>query len=161
MDVTFLDSSGEPNRVVMGCYGIGVERLMASVIEKWHDDSGMQFPLTIAPFQIIISPLGKKPEVVEMAERIYRNLSASYEVLFDDRDESPGVKLKDADLIGIPLRIVVSQKHQKNEQVELKVRQTGEVKICLEQELEETLKAIVGDLQPSLDDLPYMPETAR
>ena len=160
MDVTYLDSSGEPNRVVMGCYGIGVERLMASVIERWHDDSGMQFPLTVAPFQIIISQLGKKPEIVEMAERTYSNLSASYEVLLDDRDESPGVKLKDADLIGIPLRIVVSQKLQKSGEVELKIRKTGEVRICLEKELEMTLKSIISDLQPSLDDLPYMSEGA-
>jgi prolyl-tRNA synthetase len=158
MNVTYLDSSGEPNRVVMGCYGIGVERLMASVIEKWHDDSGMQFPLAVAPFQIIISQLGKKPEVVETAERIYSKLKTSYEVLFDDRDDSPGVKLKDADLIGIPLRIVVSQKLQKSEEVELKIRQTGKVLVCSERELETTLKAIVSNLQSSLENLPYMPE---
>ena len=158
MDVTYLDSSGEPNRVVMGCYGIGVERLMASVIERWHDDSGMQFPFTVAPFHIVISQLGKKPEILEMAERIYSNLSASYEVLYDDRDESAGVKLKDADLIGIPVRIVVSQKLQKTGDVEIKIRQTGEVRICPEKDLQGTLEAIVKDLQPSLEDLPYMPE---
>ncbi|MGO9021019.1 MAG: proline--tRNA ligase [Syntrophobacteraceae bacterium] len=158
MDVNYLDSSGEPNVVVMGCYGIGVERLMASVIERWHDDSGMQFPFTVAPFHIIISQLGKKPEIVEMAERIYSNLSASYEVLYDDRDESAGVKLKDADLIGIPVRIVVSQKLQKTGDVEIKIRQTGEVRICPEQDLQGTLEAIVNDLQPSLENLPYMPE---
>ena len=77
MDVTYLDNSGEPNRVVMGCYGIGVERLMASVIEKWHDDSGMQFPVTIAPFHIVIAQLGKKAGDRSMAERIYANLGAS------------------------------------------------------------------------------------
>ena len=158
MDVTYLDSSGEPNRVVMGCYGIGVERLMASVIEKWHDDSGMQFPITVAPFHIIICQLGKKPEIVEMAERIYSNLGASYEVLYDDRDESAGVKLKDADLIGIPIRIVVSQKLQKTGDVEIKVRQTGEIRICPEKDLHATLEAITKGLQPSLKDLPYMPE---
>ena len=158
MDVTYLDSSGEPNLVVMGCYGIGVERLMASVIERWHDDSGMQFPFTVAPFHIVISQLGKKPEIMEMAERIYSNLSASYEVLYDDRDESAGVKLKDADLIGIPVRIVVSQKLQKTGDVEIKIRQTGEVRICPEKDLQATLEAIVNDLQPSLEDLPYMPE---
>ena len=64
MDVTYLDSSGEPNLVVMGCYGIGVERLMASVIERWHDDSGIDSPYTAAPFHIVISQLGKKPEIV-------------------------------------------------------------------------------------------------
>ncbi|HYA39838.1 MAG TPA: proline--tRNA ligase [Syntrophobacteraceae bacterium] len=158
MDVTYLDRSGAPTRVVMGCYGIGVERLMASVIEKWHDDSGMQFPITVAPFHIIITQLGKNPEIAEMAQRIYAKLSASYEVLWDDRDESPGVKLKDADLIGVPLRIVVSRKLQKTAEVELKIRQTGEVRTCPEKQIEGTLEAIVRDLHPSLEGLPYMPE---
>jgi len=158
MDVTYLDSSGEPKRVVMGCYGIGIERLMASVVEKWHDDSGIQFPYTVAPFHIVISQLGKKPEIQETAERIYTDLSGPYEVLYDDRDDSPGVKLKDADLTGIPIRIVVSQKLQKTGEVEIKVRQTGEVKICPERDLKGTLEAIVRDLQPSLEDLPYMQE---
>ena len=158
MDVTYLDSSGEQKRVVMGCYGIGVERLMASVVEEWHDDSGIQFPFTVAPFHIVISPLGKKPQILEMAERIYSELSAAYEVLYDDRDESAGVKLKDADLIGIPVRIVVSQKHEKTGDVEIKIRQTGEVRICPEKDLQRTLEAIVKDLQPSLEGLPNMPE---
>ncbi|MHC1729349.1 MAG: proline--tRNA ligase [Syntrophobacteraceae bacterium] len=158
MDVTYLDNSGEKHRVVMGCYGIGVERLMASVIERWHDESGMQFPIAIAPYQIAICPLGKKPEVVEAAERIYQNLSGACEVLFDDRDESPGVKLKDADLIGIPIRIVVSQKLQKTGQVEIKIRQTGEVLFCSENELGGVIEKIAKDLQPSMEGLPYMQE---
>jgi len=158
MDVTYLDSSGAQNRVVMGCYGIGVERLMASIVEQWHDDSGIRFPFTVAPYQVIISPLGKKPEVLEIAERIYSNLSAEYEVLFDDRDESAGVKLKDADLLGVPVRIVVSQKLQKTGEVEIKVRQTGLVKICPEKDLQATLETIVKDLQPSMEALQYMPE---
>jgi prolyl-tRNA synthetase len=158
MDVTYLDNSGEQHRVVMGCYGIGVERLMASVIERWHDESGIQFPVTIAPFQIAVVPIGKKPEIVEMAERIYTRLSGPYEVLYDDRDESAGVKLKDADLIGIPMRIVVSQKLQKNGEVEIKIRKTGEVRICPEDELAGVIEEIAKTLQPSLDGLPYMAE---
>ncbi len=158
MDVTYLGSSGEQKRVVMGCYGIGVERLMASIVEEWHEDSGIQFPFTVAPFHIVISPLGKKPQILEMAERIYSELSAAYEVLYDDRDESAGGKLKDADLIGIPVRIVVSQKHEKTGDVEIKIRQTGEVRICPEKDLQRTLEAIVKDLQPSLEGLPNMPE---
>jgi len=158
MDVTYLDSSGEQKRVVMGCYGIGVERLMASVVEEWHDDSGIRFPFTVAPFHIVITPLGKKPQILEMAERIYSGLRAEYEVLYDDRDESAGVKLKDADLIGIPVRIVVSQKLEKTGDVEIKIRQTGEVRICPEKDLQRTLEAIVKDLQPSLEGLPSMPE---
>lgn len=158
MDVNYLDNSGEQHRVIMGCYGIGVERLMASVVERWHDDSGMQFPIGLAPFQVLVCPLGKKTEVVETAERIYAMLKDSREVLIDDRDESPGVKLKDADLIGIPVRIVVSQKLSKTGDVEIKVRQTGEVRICAEKDLQSNLTEIFESLQPSLDRLPYMPE---
>jgi len=158
MDVTYLDNSGEQHRVVMGCYGIGVERLMASVVEKWHDDSGMRFPISIAPFQIVVCPLGRKPEIVETAERIYSMLKTSREVLLDDRDESPGVKLKDADLIGIPIRIVVSQKLFKTGDVEIKVRRTGEVRICAEKDLEPNLAELFEALRPSLDALPYMAE---
>jgi prolyl-tRNA synthetase len=158
MDVTYLDSSGEQKRVVMGCYGIGVERLMASIIEQWHDDSGIQFPFTVAPYQLIVSPLGNSPEILETAERVYSKLSVEYEVLYDDRNESAGVKLKDADLIGVPVRVVVSRKLQKTGEVEIKVRKTGVVTICPEKDLQATLKTIVKDLQPSLEALPYMPE---
>ncbi|NLI83419.1 MAG: proline--tRNA ligase [Deltaproteobacteria bacterium] len=158
MDVTFLDAAGEQKRVVMGCYGIGVERLMASVAEQWHDEAGLVFPPTVAPFQIILSSLGRKQEVVEAADRLYSRLGSSFEVLYDDRDESPGVKLKDADLLGIPIRLVVSQKLQKDEQVEIKVRQTGEIVICRQTELEEKLNQALAALQPMTDDLPCMLE---
>ncbi|MDR3569848.1 MAG: proline--tRNA ligase [Syntrophobacteraceae bacterium] len=160
MDVTFLDGSGEPNRVVMGCYGIGVERLLASVIEKWHDEGGMQFPVTIAPYQIILSQLGNQPEVVAMAERLYLKLGLAWEVLYDDRSESAGVKLKDADLIGIPVRVVISRKLEKTGDVEIKIRQTGEVIICPESEFEEKLGVIFKKLEPSTASLPYMAEGA-
>ncbi|MCE5335767.1 MAG: proline--tRNA ligase [Desulfobacteraceae bacterium] len=158
MDVSYLDNSGEQHRVVMGCYGIGVERLMASVVERWHDESGIQFPISVAPYEIVISALGKKPEITEAAERIYASIDKKYEVLLDDRDESPGVKLKDADLLGIPIRVVVSQKLLKNGEVEIKIRQTGEVRILSEAELYPALDALVKELQPSLEGLPYMPE---
>lgn len=158
MDVTYLDSSSAQHRVVMGCYGIGVERLMASVVERWHDEAGIQFPVTIAPFQVAICPIGQTPEIVETAERIYGLLRSSFEVLLDDREESAGVKLKDADLIGIPIRIVVSRKLLKNREVEIKIRRSGEVRICPQEGLEETVRKIVEELRPSLEGLPYMPE---
>ena len=158
MDVTFLNASGEQNRVIMGCYGIGVERLMASATEQWHDDSGIIWPITIAPFQLIVTSIGNKPEVLETAEKVYLQLSEEYEVLYDDRNESPGVKLKDADLLGIPVRVVISQKLLKNEQVEIKDRKTGEVIICAQDELEVKIKQIMTDLQPSFEGLPYMQE---
>ncbi len=158
MDVTYLDGSSGQARVIMGCYGIGVERLMAAVVERWHDQSGMQFPISIAPYHVIVSPLGKDPEIVSTAERIYLLLNSSLDVLLDDRDESAGVKLKDADLLGIPVRIVVSRKLMKTGEVEVKVRQTGEVRICSEKDLDSVLNEIFESLKPSLEGLPYMPE---
>jgi prolyl-tRNA synthetase len=158
IDVTNLDPTGEQKRVIMGCYGIGVERLMASVVERWHDDSGIVFPFTISPFQMVLVSIGKGPEVLSAAEVLYERLSKHYEVLYDDRDESPGVKLKDADLVGIPIRVVISQKLLKDDNVEIKVRKTGEVIICKQDELEATLRRIEDELQPSLDGLPYMDE---
>jgi prolyl-tRNA synthetase len=158
MDVTYLDASGEQQRVVMGCYGIGVERLMASVVERWHDDSGMIFPITIAPFHIVVVAIGKNPEVLAAAERLYQSMNSHYEVLYDDRDESAGVKLKDADLLGFPMRVVVSQKLLKDNKVEIKVRKTGEVLICPQDELHPTLHQLSEKLRPSLDGLPYMDE---
>ncbi len=159
MDVTYLDPAGEQKRVIMGCYGIGVERLMASVIEKWHDESGMIFPLTIAPFQVVMVAIGKSPEVLEAAEKLYQRLKSRFELLYDDRDESAGVKLKDADLLGFPIRVVISPKLLKTNSVEIKVRKMGEVLICPQDDLEATLQQIAEKLQPSLDGLPYMVES--
>jgi len=158
MDVTYLDPAGEKQRVIMGCYGIGVERLMASVVERWHDDAGMIFPAAIAPFQVVLVAIGKSPEVTAAAEKLYQDLNRRYEVLYDDREESPGVKLKDADLLGFPIRVVVSQKLLKANQVEVKVRKTGEVIICPQSDLETTINQLLEKLQPSLEGLPYMEE---
>ena len=158
MDVTYLDAAGENQRVVMGCYGIGVERLMAAAIEQWHDDSGLVFPVTIAPYQVIVTALGQKGGVPDAAESLYDQLRTRYDVLYDDRDDSPGVKLKDADLLGIPVRVVVSQKLQKTAQLEVKVRKTGEVVICAQSEIEAVLDRALESLQPALDGLAYMPE---
>jgi prolyl-tRNA synthetase len=158
MDVTYLDAAGVHQRVVMGCYGIGVERLMAAAIEQWHDDSGLIFPVSIAPYQVVLTALGQKGGVPEAAEQLYTQLKPRYDVLYDDRDESPGVKLKDADLLGIPVRVVVSQKLQKMAQVEVKVRKTGDVILCAQSEVENVIDRILESLQPSLEGLPVMEE---
>ncbi|SMC21918.1 prolyl-tRNA synthetase [Desulfacinum hydrothermale DSM 13146] len=158
MDVTFLDAEGQNRRLVMGCYGIGVERLMASVVESWHDEAGIVWPVTIAPFQVVITTLGKKAEVDATAEELYRELGERWDVLYDDRDESPGVKLKDADLLGIPVRVVVSQRGLKQGTFEVKVRQTGEVHFFRRQELCGAVERILGDLAPVLEGLPWMDE---
>jgi prolyl-tRNA synthetase len=148
MNVTYLDSQGKTRRVVMGCYGIGVERLMAAVVEKWHDEAGIIWPISVAPYQIIICPVGQKPAVVELAEKCERELSSlRYDVLLDDRNESPGVKFKDADLLGIPIRVVVSQKLIEQGLVEIKVRKTSEIFTCPVGELPMRIEAVVKDLQ--------------
>lgn len=111
MNCTFLDESGKASPPVMGCYGIGVGRLMAAAVENSHDENGPLWPYAIAPYQVHLLNIGKEPEVLEACEALYRNLQAEgFEVLYDDRDERPGVKFKDADLFGLPLRLALSKK---------------------------------------------------
>jgi len=112
LGLTYTDESGEPKVVVMGCYGIGVTRCIAAAIEQNHDENGMILPVSIAPYQAIVIPVNtKEEEQVKMAEEIYEDLKkAGIEVLIDDRSERCGVKFKDADLTGIPVRIVVGKR---------------------------------------------------
>ncbi len=123
MGATYLDEGGQQRTIVMGCYGIGVSRLVATAIEQHHDDNGIVWPINIAPYQVHIAQLGEEPEVVAAVAELERALEqAGIDVLVDDRDERPGVKFKDADLIGIPLRLTVGAKALKNGNVELKPR---------------------------------------
>lgn len=131
MGATYLDENGETKPIVMGSYGIGSGRLMACVIEHHNDENGIQWPITIAPYQVMIVGLGneKSPEVIAAADQIYRDLQAAgVEVLYDDRDERAGVKFNDADLLGIPLRLTVGGKGLKAGALELKLRRSGEVR---------------------------------
>lgn len=124
MNATVLNEAGEGVHPVMGCYGIGVTRTAAAAIEQNHDDDGILWPAPIAPFHVSLVTLGKEPEVMETAEAIYKELWAQgVEVLFDDRDERPGVKFKDNDLIGCPVRIAVGGRGLKEGVVEVKRRQ--------------------------------------
>jgi prolyl-tRNA synthetase len=120
----FLDDSGKGNPCLMGCYGIGINRIVASAIEAANDDNGIIFPISIAPFEVIIVSVNQDDaEVVKAAEDIYKQLrDKGIEVLLDDRDERAGVKFKDADLIGIPVRITVGKKALATGNVELKLR---------------------------------------
>jgi prolyl-tRNA synthetase len=112
LGAVFQDEKGEQHPLVMGCYGIGVSRIVAALVEQWHDDSGITWPLSVAPFQVAVLLLDpKNEEVVKTAEQLYSDLGAQgYDVLLDDRDERPGVKFKDAELIGYPLVVVVGKK---------------------------------------------------
>lgn len=107
----FLDAAGREQPVIMGCYGIGISRILSAVAEQHHDSGGILWPNAIAPFRVHLIPVSfKDAGQVQVAEELYRQLKdAGVEVLLDDRDERPGVKFKDADLIGIPIRITVGR----------------------------------------------------
>lgn len=127
----YTDVEGNSKPIVMGCYGIGVGRLLAAAIEQNHDDNGIIWPMAIAPYQICITALySADGSVKEEAEKLYNELTEEgFEVLLDDRDESPGVKFNDADLLGIPIRVTVSKRSLKNGGTEIKLRKEKEAQI--------------------------------
>ncbi len=127
MNATVLDAEGNSRPLVMGCYGIGAGRTVAAAIEQNHDENGMILPMPLAPFQVLVTMLNPKDNLVhEAAENLYQQLlDVNIEVLLDDRDERPGIKFKDADLIGIPLRVTVGARSLKEGNVELKIRKSG------------------------------------
>ncbi|KAF0220060.1 MAG: prolyl-tRNA [Geobacteraceae bacterium] len=147
LKATYLDAEGKEQVIFMGCYGIGIGRTVAACIEQNYDENGIIFPIPIAPFHCIISALNiKEDEVRKASESIYGELAAAgVEVLLDDRDERPGFKFKDADLIGIPLRIVVGSKNLVEGKVELKIRKSGEVLLLTMAEAVERVKTLVQE----------------
>ena len=125
---TYLDQNGRPNPYIMGSYGIGVSRTLAAAIEQFHDENGIIWPRAIAPFEVVVVPINAKDDaLMEASTKIYDELKAAgVDVLLDDRKDRAGVKFKDADLIGYPLRITVSKNTLESGAVELKTRKTGE-----------------------------------
>lgn len=146
LNATFLDEKGQSQFMIMGCYGIGVSRTMAAAIEQNYDNDGIKWPVAIAPFQVHLVPVSG--DQLEVAQEIYQKLTArKIEVLIDDRNERPGVKFKDADLIGIPLRITIGPKGLAQGQVEVKYRQTGQVEFWpLDEILEKVESFIQGNI---------------
>ena len=142
---TFLDENGENQPVIMGSYGIGVGRLLACIAEEHHDELGLIWPLSVAPYPVHLVLLSGKsglPDTAaaELAQRLTR---AGLEPLFDDRAESAGVKFMDADLLGLPLRITVSERGMKQGMVEFKLRRGGEVTLVpLEEAVERALSVL-------------------
>ncbi len=124
MKAVYLDAAGKEQEMIMGCYGIGVSRIVAATIEQSHDDNGIIWPVALAPFKVIIVPVNVSDEkVMSVAESLYKELGgAGIEVLMDDRDERAGIKFKDADLIGIPYRVTIGEKNLKDGKVEFKAR---------------------------------------
>jgi prolyl-tRNA synthetase len=127
LGATYLDGEGRERPIEMGCYGIGISRLVAAAIEQNSDANGIIWPFSIAPFQILLLPINYKDKAIqEASDRLYQELQKrGIEVLLDDRDERPGVKFKDADLIGVPLRLTVGTKGLKKNVVELRWRRDG------------------------------------
>ena len=147
LNATYLDADGKEQVIFMGCYGIGIGRSVAACIEQNHDGNGIIFPLPIAPFHCVVSAINPKEQsVAQASEALYASLSAKgVEVLYDDRDDRPGVKFKDADLIGIPLRIVVGSKNLAEGKVELKHRRNGEVELLSIEDAVAKVEALVGE----------------
>ncbi|MDR3348155.1 MAG: proline--tRNA ligase [Acidaminococcales bacterium] len=129
LSANYLDESGKERPLVMGCYGIGISRVMAAVIEQSHDKDGIIWPAAIAPYQVAVVPVNAKDEAqMKAAEEIYETLvAAGVETVLDDRAERAGVKFNDADLIGYPLRITVGAKTVAEKELEIKIRASGEV----------------------------------
>ncbi|MBS4189267.1 proline--tRNA ligase [Bacillus sp. FJAT-49705] len=147
MGATYLDENGRNQPMIMGCYGIGVSRTMASIVEQYHDENGIVWPVNIAPFDLhLIAVNMKDDDQSALAEELYSRLKeAGYDLLMDDRQERPGVKFADADLIGLPVRITVGKKASEGI-VEVKVRKTGEVQEVYKEQLADTISNILTSL---------------
>lgn len=149
LKATFLDENGKEQPMEMGCYGIGVGRTLAAAVEQNNDKDGMIWPAAIAPYEVLVVPVNVKDEAsAAKAEEIYEKLSAAgLETVLDDRKERPGVKFKDADLIGYPLRVVVGPKTLQSGELEVKVRKTGEVRmLALDSDYASVLKEMLRAL---------------
>ena len=144
MNVTYLDENGKSVTPIMGCYGIGVDRTLASIIEAHHDENGIIWTMSTAPYQVAIVPVMYKEKMKEVADSLYEELKAlGVDVLLDDRDERPGVKFKDADLIGYPIRIVVGDKNLPN--VEVKLRSADKADLIPATDAAKAVAKIVAD----------------
>ncbi|HBV98857.1 MAG: prolyl-tRNA synthetase [Peptococcaceae bacterium BICA1-7] len=147
LEATYLDEKGQSRPIVMGCYGIGVTRTMAAAIEQNHDENGIIWPASIAPFQVVVVLVSvKDSDQAGMAEKVYRMLNgAGIETVIDDRNERPGVKFKDADLVGYPVRVTVGSKAVASGEVELRLRTGGDTEMVPVSELVSRISRILDD----------------
>ena len=149
LKATYLDENGKEQPMVMGCYGVGVSRTMAAAIEQNYDDNGIIWPIEIAPYHVLVVPVNTKDEAsAAKAEEIYMQLKkVGLETVIDDRNERPGVKFKDADLIGYPVRITVGPKTLTEGKLEVKIRKTGEIRyLPLDGDYVQDIKNIIAEL---------------
>ncbi|MBT5876245.1 MAG: hypothetical protein HOH43_22665 [Candidatus Latescibacteria bacterium] len=161
MQATFLNDQNEEMALHMGCYGIGIDRLIATVIEHHHDQDGIIWPLSVAPYQVSLVRLDAgKEAIIQAADEIYeRLLHSGLEVLYDDRDERAGVKFNDSDLMGIPIRLTVGGKGLDRGVVELKIRRTGAAgEICYDDGfIDGVLEALDAEGAVILKELDHIP----
>ncbi len=148
MNATFTDEKGIETPFTMGCYGIGITRTVAAAIEQNHDENGIVWPSAIAPFGVIVTPVSVgDAEIMSAAEKIYSELRAhGIDALLDDRDERPGVKFKDADLVGIPLRVTVGSRSLKQGKLEVRIRRTGETREVPVESACENITKLLGEI---------------
>jgi prolyl-tRNA synthetase len=145
LNATYLDADGARKHTVMGCYGIGVTRTLQAIIEQGNDKDGVIWPLSVAPYEVCITPLAVAPgsQAMQLAEKFYAELTAQgVDVILDDRDERPGVKFKDADLVGFPLRIALGEKSLAKGEVEIKPRDGALQAVKIEEAVAEVLKRL-------------------
>lgn len=152
MQANYLDAGGQQNAIVMGCYGIGLGRLLAAVVEQHHDDHGIVWPAVIAPYQVYLCGIGlDSPEVLAAATKLEQELrAAGLEVLFDDRAEAPGVKFNDADLIGLPVRVVVSPRTLKAAAAEVRARGWKQAENVPSEQVVARVKAMLAESAAAL-----------
>ena len=142
----FLDEKGEKHPMIMGCYGIGVGRILIAAVEAFHDDKGMVWPAAIAPYSVIITPIKYEGEVKAAADKLYEQLNAAgIDTLLDDRDQRPGVKFNDADLIGIPVRVNIGDRGLKEGKFEMKKRKAAEAEMVPADALLERIQAALRE----------------
>jgi len=155
MDAYFTDEDGKRHPIIMGSYGIGLGRLLACVAEENRDENGLSLPISVAPYHVSLVQIGSNDNVKQAAEELYENLqNAGIEVLFDDRDISAGIKFKDADLIGIPIRIAVSERLIAEQNAEIKLRSSDELNIIPLSDtlptLQNQIRELMSELSPSV-----------
>lgn len=148
LGATYIDSNGKPKPMVMGCYGIGVSRTVAAIVESCSDEKGIIWPMSVAPYQIVVLPLKlKSQEVVDCATDVYEKLkNAGYDVILDDRDVRPGFKFKDADLIGFPIQVAVGEKGLAEGKLEVTPRKTGVKEFIPVESIVEAVGKIAAEL---------------
>jgi prolyl-tRNA synthetase len=144
MKAEYLDEDGKTKPYIMGCYGIGVSRIAGACIEQNHDEFGIKWPLSLAPYQVAVVPVNNKEKAqMDAAEKIYEQLKADgIEVLFDDRDASIGVKLKDIDLIGFPIKVIIGPKSLAEGKIEIKSRADGKVTLVAIADAQKKIKEL-------------------